>query len=207
MTPPKSRAGRPSAEQAEQKRANLILAALDEFARVGFSAASMRDIAKAAEISSRTLYNYYPDKLALFAACLEHSGRAIQPTLPKLSGDLYSQLVNYAVAMQEQLSTPQAMQIATLIFREGNAFDELRKIARVQFERHQVAPVANILEDHNIASDRAKILATQFVSMAFGEWQRRILFGGPPLTGEIATTQAQIAADIFIFGIGHIHKS
>ncbi|AZI35350.1 putative TetR family transcriptional regulator [Caenibius tardaugens NBRC 16725] len=206
MSSPKSRAGRPSPEQAERKRANLILAALDEFARVGFSAASMRDIAKAAEISSRTLYNYYPDKLALFAACLEHSGHAIQPTLPKLSGDLHSQLVNYTVAMQEQLSTPQAMQITTLIFREANGFDALRDIAREQFERYQVAPVARILEDHNMSGDQAKLLAPQFVSMAFGEWQRRVLFGGPPLTKEIATTQAQIAADIFISGISHFYK-
>ena len=70
----KRRAGRPTAEAAEQKRMNMILVALEEFARAGFHAASLRDIAEKAQVSSRTLYNHVPDKLALFAACLEHSG-------------------------------------------------------------------------------------------------------------------------------------
>lgn len=198
---PQRRAGRPTAEEAEQKRHGLILAALEEFARIGFHGASLRDIAEKANISSRTLYNYYPDKLALFEACLEFSGQEIQPVLPDLEVSLRDSLVNYAVAMQRQLFARQAMRIAALIYREGNGFDELRRIARIQFERHQVAPVAHILESHGVAKTRCRALATQFVAMAFGEWQRRLLFGEEAMTERQMEEHAELVTRIFLGGI------
>jgi len=157
----KRRAGRPTPEVAEQKRNNLILVALNEFARTGFHAASLRDIAEKAEVSSRTLYNHFPDKLALFDACLEHSGAAIRPELPDLKGDLHTQLIIYATEMQRQLSAERSTRISRLIYREGGEFDELRQIARLQFERHQVSPVAAMLEAEGVAPSESRNLAKQ----------------------------------------------
>jgi AcrR family transcriptional regulator len=197
----KRRAGRPTAEVAEQKRSNLILVALNEFARAGFHAASLRDIAEKAQVSSRTLYNHFPDKLTLFEACLEHSGAEIRPELPDLKGDLHMQLVTYATEMQRQLFSAQSTRIARLIYREGGEFDGLRKIARFQFERHQVSPVAAMLEEEGVASSESHSLAKQFVVMAFGEWQRWLLFGGEPITeGEMAD-HARLVTGIFLNGI------
>ena len=207
MNPPPStlhagrRAGRPSADEAEQLQQALITTALDEFARAGFHGASLRDIARKAGVSSRTLYNYYADKLALFEACLEFSGQAIQPVLPDLDVSLQEGLVRYAVEMQHQLFEEQAMRIATLIYREGAGFDELRQIARIQFERYQVAPVARILARHGMAEDACRSLATQFVSMAFGEWQRRLLFGNRDITDGEIVAHAELVTDIFVGGI------
>ena len=198
---PKRRAGRPSAQEAEQKRWGLIVTALEEFARTGFHGASLRDIAEKAQVSSRTLYNYYPDKLALFEACLEFSGRQIQPVPPSHEMGLREGLVNYANAMQRQLFVPQALRISALIYREGGTFEELRQIARVQFERYQIAPVASILESHGVAKDRSRELATQFVTMAFGEWQRRLLFGEPPMTEAQMLRHAELVTNIFLNGI------
>lgn len=197
------RAGRPTAEEAEQKRWGLIVTALEEFARAGFHGASLRDIAEKANISSRTLYNYYPDKLALFEACLDFSGRQIQPVLPDLAVGLQEGLVDYVIAMQRELSAPQALQIAALIYREGSGFDELRQIARIQFERHQVAPVANILETHGLAHEQCRELAMQFVAMAFGEWQRRLLFGEKTMTEAQMAAHANLVTKIFLKGIDY----
>jgi len=207
MSPPPStrptgrRAGRPSADEAEQLQQALLTTALDEFARGGFHGASLRDIARKAGVSSRTLYNYYPDKLALFEACLEFSGKAIQPVLPDLDVSLQEGLVRYAIEMQHQLFEEQAMRISTLIYREGSGFDELRQIARIQFERYQVAPVARILARHGMAEDECRSLATQFVSMAFGEWQRRLLFGNRDITDGEIVAHAELVTDIFVGGI------
>ena len=197
----KRRAGRPSPEEAEQKRRNLVLAALEEFARTGFHAASLRDIAEKAQVSSRTLYNYFPEKLALFEACLEYSGKQIQPDLPDLDGDLHAKLVTYATEMQRQLSSPLSLRIARLIYREGAEFDELRQIARFQFERHQVTPVAMMLEEEGVAPEDSHLLAKQYVAMALGEWQRRLLFGGGPMTDEEMAGHAALVAGIFLKGI------
>ena len=197
----KRRAGRPTAEAAEQKRMNMILVALEEFARAGFHAASLRDIAEKAQVSSRTLYNHFPDKLALFAACLEHSGAQLVPDLPDLKGDLHTRLVTYATEMQRQLSSTRSTRIARLIYREGAEFDELRQIARHQFERHQVRPVAELLQKEGVPEAESRSFATQFVAMAFGEWQRRLLFGGPPLTQTEMATHAQFVTQLFLNGI------
>jgi AcrR family transcriptional regulator len=195
------RVGRPTAEAAKQKRMNLIMVALEEFAGAGFHAASLREIAEKAQVSSRTLYNHFPDKLALFAACLEYSGELLRPELPDLKGDLRTQLVTYATAMQRQLSSTRSLRIARLIYREGWEFDELRKIARHQFDRYQVSPVVTILEGEGVASSRSRILGAQFVAMAFGEWQRRLLFGGEPMTDEEMLAQAKLVTEIFLDGI------
>ena len=197
----KRRAGRPTAQAAEQKRMNLILVALEEFARAGFHAASLRDIAEKAEVSSRTLYNHFPDKLALFAACLEYSGAQLQPDLPDLKGDLHTRLVTYATAMQHQLSTTRNARIARLIYREGADFDELRRIARHQFERHQVRPVAVLLEKEGVPISQSRGFATQFVAMALGEWQRNLLFGGPPMEHDEMAAHARLVTGLFLNGI------
>ncbi|EZP74403.1 putative TetR family transcriptional regulator [Sphingomonas paucimobilis] len=196
------RAGRPRAEESEQKRERLITTALQEFARAGFHAASVREIAEKAEISSRTLYNYYPEKLALLEACLEYSARQFRPVLPALKGGLHSQLVTYATEMQRYLSKPLSMQIARLIFRESSDFEGLREIARLQFERHQVVPVAAILEKGGVDPARSQLLAMQFVAMAFGEWHRRLLYGRDPLTRAEMAEQAELTVGIFLNGIG-----
>ena len=197
----KSRAGRPTPEVAEQKRNNLILVALNEFARTGFHAASLRDIAEKAQVSSRTLYNHFPDKLALFEACLEHSGAQIRPELPDLKGDLHTQLVTYATEMQRQLFSAQNTQMTRLIYRESGEFDELRKIARLQFERHQVSPVAQLLEVEGIDPAESHLLAKQFIVMALGEWQRRLLFGEKLMTDEEMAGHAKLVTSIFLNGI------
>ena len=195
------RVGRPSAKAAKQKRMNLVMVALEEFALTGFHAASLRAIAEKAEVSTRTLYNHFPNKPALFAACLEYSGEQLRPEIPDLEGDLRTQLVTYTTEMQRQLSSARSMRIARLIYREGIEFDELRKIARRQFERYQVAPVVNILEAEGLASPDSRILAAQFVAMAFGEWQRRLLFGGGPMTDEEMLGHAKLVTGIFLDGI------
>jgi AcrR family transcriptional regulator len=197
----KRRAGRPSAEEAEQKRRGLIVAALEEFAHVGFHGASLRDIAEKASISSRTLYNYYPDKLKLFEACLEYSNRQIQTILPDMEMELEEALVTYAYAMHENLAAPQVMQISLLIYREGSRFHELRRLARTQFERYQVAPVASILANHDVPREECNKLATQFVAMAFGDWQRRLLFGEREATDVEMADHARLVTQVFLRGI------
>ena len=75
--------GPPSAEAAKQKRMNLIMVALEEFALTGFHAASLRDIAEKAEVSTRTLYNHFPDKLTHFLSRIfgcKNTARATRPS-------------------------------------------------------------------------------------------------------------------------------
>ena len=203
-------AGRPSAEEAERKHAALIEAALEEFASRGFRGASLRTIAGKADISTRTLYNRYPDKFALFAACLEASSAQLRrftlqtapSNVPAAGADLAGNLVSHVVAVQEQLSQERSRQIAALLYREGAEFAAVREIARLQFERYQVDPVVDILSRHGMTGPSLRDEATQFVAMALGEWQRRLLFGGPPMTRADMERQARVVVRIFLHGAG-----
>ena len=52
----------------EVRRADILDAALAEFAAHGFEGARMEDVARAARVSKGTVYLYYPTKQALFEA-------------------------------------------------------------------------------------------------------------------------------------------
>lgn len=56
---------------SEIKRQNIIDAAIEEFREQGFLAAKTTSIAKRAKVSSRTLYNHFPTKEALFEEIVE----------------------------------------------------------------------------------------------------------------------------------------
>lgn len=195
-------AGRPTAEDAERKKLALIEAALAEFASCGFNGASLRIIAEKAQVSTRTLFNHYPDKTALFAACVEHSSRQIKHVITSRGRTLEETLIACGVAMHEHLSAAESRQIATLIYREGFAFDDVRKVARTQFETHQVGPIVKILRDFGYERDDIHEVATQFVVMALGNWQRSLLFGDPIPDRSETLRHISTVTRIFLLGIG-----
>ena len=55
-------------KRTEKKRKDIIDAAIDEFREQGFLGATTTSIAKKAQVSSRTLYNHFESKEALFEA-------------------------------------------------------------------------------------------------------------------------------------------
>lgn len=195
-------AGRPTAQDAERKRLALIEAALTEFATCGFNGASLRVIAEKAKVSTRTLFNHYPDKTALFAACIEHSSRQIEQVVTFRRPSLEETLVAYGAAMHDHLTGPVSRQIAVLIYREGFAFEDVRKVARTQFETYQVDPVVQILRDFGYERDDIREVATQFVVMALGNWQRSLLFGDPMPDEPETFRHMAVVTRIFVHGIG-----
>jgi len=68
MTATPSPLGRPVGASGEHTRARIIAAAMRCVAEVGYSKATIREIAKAADMTSGSLYHYFPNKSALLAA-------------------------------------------------------------------------------------------------------------------------------------------
>jgi AcrR family transcriptional regulator len=58
---------------AEERRAQLVDAAVEEFAQAGLAGASTEAIAKRAGISHAYLFRLFPTKRALFAATVDHT--------------------------------------------------------------------------------------------------------------------------------------
>ena len=69
-------------KRTEKKRKDIIDAAIDEFEEQGFLGAKTTSIAKKANVSSRTLYNHFESKEALFEAISQimlEQNRSMEP--------------------------------------------------------------------------------------------------------------------------------
>ena len=75
------RAGRGGRLPPEERRAQILAAALPCFARRGYVAAGTRDLARAAGISEPILYRHFGDKSGLFRAVLEVAGDRLTAAL------------------------------------------------------------------------------------------------------------------------------
>jgi AcrR family transcriptional regulator len=78
MTEKKERKEKASARRREQ----ILKAALEVFSQKGFAAATIPEIARAAEVAAGTIYLYYPSKRDLFVAVIK--GFVITPPLLNL---------------------------------------------------------------------------------------------------------------------------
>jgi AcrR family transcriptional regulator len=68
MTATSSQLGRPVGANGEQTRARIITAAMRCVAEVGYSQATIREIARTAQMTSGSLYHYFPNKSELLKA-------------------------------------------------------------------------------------------------------------------------------------------
>lgn len=95
---PAAFAGRRERTKAENRGA-ILAAAREVFARLGYDAATVRDVVRRTDLASGTFYNYFPDKEAVLRALVEEDAaglrarlrevRAAATTLEAFVGDAY----------------------------------------------------------------------------------------------------------------------
>src|SRR6267154_2214190 len=68
---------------SEQTRREILAAARDAFGRLGYEAASVGLIAKAARVTTGALYHHFADKPALFAAVAEAIEAELMPEIAR----------------------------------------------------------------------------------------------------------------------------
>jgi AcrR family transcriptional regulator len=76
-SPPAPRRGRSQIERSDRSRAQILRAALKLFSTVGYNGTSMRDVARAARVSTGNVYHQFPDKESIFRALLEEYFAAV----------------------------------------------------------------------------------------------------------------------------------
>ena len=81
MTVASSQLGRPLGADGEQTRRRIITAAMRCVAEVGYSQATIREIARAANMTSGSLYHYFANKSELFSATGEEIEAIVLPRL------------------------------------------------------------------------------------------------------------------------------
>ncbi len=81
MTATPSQLGRPVGADGEQTRARIITAAMRCVAEMGYSHTTIREIARAAGMTSGSLYHYFPNKSELLKATVEEMEQVAFPRL------------------------------------------------------------------------------------------------------------------------------
>ena len=192
--------GRPSAEESAKKLKSILDVARQQFARNGYRAVTMRGVAEAANVSTRTLYNRYADKLALFRACLDSAGESFPgPRIPR-GLKPRDALPQFAVSLVRQLSSKMSISLGILVYREGQDFPELMEAADANQDAFLVQPLAAYLRGHGLEEAGSCERAKLFIAMVISEFQRRISFGKPQQTLKEMEEHAQLATALFLGG-------
>lgn len=102
--------------RSEQKRRDILSAALDVFRDSGFANAAMDKIAGKASVSTATLYRHFPSKEALFEAV---AADAIDHIVgPDLAPEAGADLEALALAYAELLTRPDVRAIVRMLIGE-----------------------------------------------------------------------------------------
>ncbi len=141
---------RATTEQSkEQRRKDIVQAALDEFFERGFAAARMTDIAKRAGVTKGTLYLYYPSKDALFGAVIDTVAAPRLAQMEELAQnvtraqDVISALMQLGPTLVRQTALPRIIKI---LVSDGNAFPPLALSYREQIVDRVLALVSGVIE-------------------------------------------------------------
>ncbi len=199
------RPGRQPMPEAERCRL-LCEAAEAVFLRDGYLAASMDDVARAAGMSKRTLYQHYPSKAALFEATV---GTMFAPlsldTDLEREPDLERALAGIVEAAGRHLLAARQHALLRLVISEVQRSPELAEA----FNRVVLAKGASALERRlqaEIEAGRlrltdAKAAATMLFGMSFGVTHIQALLGTRdlPEAAEIAAL-AHEAVAVFLRG-------
>lgn len=134
-----NQAGRPTAAELDRRKARVMEVATELFVSRGYAGTSLVDIAKGAGVATRTLYQHFGDKEAMFQDVIfaRDTGTTVIPA-PTLEADdtLHSALNRTARYACEVALRQQSIDLMRLMVAESNRFPDLmRKVATATFAR------------------------------------------------------------------------
>lgn len=196
----------PSADPDATKMLQLIEAAEDIFLAKGYHSATMSDVAKAAGMSKKTVYQLIDSKAGLFAALLEHHQEKL--VIPEVQDGwtIHDILEQNLLSLAQFLLSTQQIAIIRLIMAEythgkdfGRVFHQKRVLkGRLQLENclQEIGPPAyREVED-------VRELAAMLFGMALGEFHLGVLIGFRQMPSKPALARrVRLAVDLFLKGL------
>ena len=133
-----NQAGRPTASELERRKVRVMEVATELFVERGFAATSLVDIARGAGVATRTLYQHFGDKEAIFRDVIfaRDAEAALQsPTID--SGDtLYDALKSAATYAYTITYREQSIGLMRLMIAESNRFPEFMQSIAISIFSH-----------------------------------------------------------------------
>ena len=132
----------------EERTPEILAAALDCFAKSGFSGTRLDDIAAAAGVTKGTLYLYFPNKEAIFKAVVrqsvlptialaeEHVTKATEPA---------SVMLEWLLRRWQETSLPSQCAISKIVVAEAGSFPDLARFYLEEVVARGMHTVSSIL--------------------------------------------------------------
>lgn len=199
----RNRAGRPTADELQRRKLRVMEVATDMFVNRGYAATTLLDIAKQAGVATRTLYQHFGDKEAIFREVIfaREAGTIARPVLEE-GEDLLAALRKAAYYSYEVALRPRSIELMRLMIAESARFPELMtKVATAIFLRFtgNVAELFGQLAAKGLiaAGDHQKS-AELFVDLLLGNRTVMIYFGWA--TAVPTEEDIEVKIDLFIKG-------
>jgi len=195
------RRGRPTLSEGAEKRRAIVAAAIELFLSSGYKDVSVRQIAQRADVSTRTVYNMFEGKAALFDACLHAISQDRHRPVLAERPTLLETLETFAINMLKILSGPESLGFAQLVMRDARDMPDLALAGHASQDEQFVRPLAAYLRNHIARPTEAEQLAKIYISMAIAEWNRTVTFLLPLPDEQQCARHAARVARIFAKGI------
>jgi AcrR family transcriptional regulator len=149
------RLGRPPREAAERLTDKVLETAMSLFAERGYEATSMAAIAAEAQVGKHTIYRRYPDKAALFRACIERTADCIIEARSGSAAEAGDPLVTLRQVMMRAAlvaTDPQMIALYRMTIAEAVRFPELGTIFADLENDRLIKICADLIEQAQSAS-------------------------------------------------------
>ena len=207
QTSGRSRAGRPTREQAEARHDQLLDAALDHFLDKGYEPATIEAIAAEVGMTKRTVYARYADKAALFRAAVHRAIERYSISEDRIAatdcGELEQSLRNIARLRIDLVASPQGLKLQRIIqtesYRFPEIFNEIYEIGALPTIRFLAQLLERETGKGTLAIAEPALAANVFMSMVVSG-PVRILVSGNPLPQAEIDGRIAFAVRLFLNG-------
>jgi AcrR family transcriptional regulator len=205
---------REAAQPRRDRREDILQASLHLFAERGFHGTSMRDIARAADITEGLIYHYFASKRDLFRAIIEE--RSFLPllrTLPELADqlDLRALLIVLARGFFDVLR--QNTKLIRLLLQEVQVFPEEKEAFFADAVGQSIAELANILgarmSKRASAQVDPQVASRLFFNALLAFFVEQEILGGKHMLPASEHDYIEHLVDMFVkrLGPGHARQS
>lgn len=190
----------PETPALDPRKSNIVREARRHFMSEGYASTRIEPIARAAAVSTATLYGYFPSKADLFAAVIANASDDFSEQMKSVrvaEGDARTQLTRFALAYAEFMGDPFVRSVFRLVMAERPRF---RDVAMSFFERGRhdfgaplMTSLGVLVEAGELRIEKASWAAGQLMGMI-----EHPVFFLPMVTGDevhAARSPASIAED------------
>ncbi|MEV0649105.1 TetR/AcrR family transcriptional regulator [Phytomonospora sp. NPDC050363] len=200
---------------SERKRASIVEAAVGEFLREGYAAASVDKIARRAGVSKPTIYQHFGNKerlfLAVTAGVLTEAYEGLEPldrSIPDEPGALRSALTAYLAAWSRRVLCEDILALRRLVIGEVGRFPQLGrlwfKITREMMDAPLIETVTELGARGVLDAPDPERAVRQLIGMTLGGLQLVLTFL-PEEKAEDRDIDGTVAAgvEVFLSHYGH----